>query len=111
VFAAPAAGAVRSPRPTARCSGDLKRLVEPATMGDPMRPLTWVSKSREKLACELNASGHDVSPNTVGRLLVDALDYCRQVNRGWRMLGLLKGTALTFFFFPYAMRLKTCPAG
>ena len=30
--------------------GDLKRLVEPATMGDPMRPLTWVSKSREKLA-------------------------------------------------------------
>src|ERR1019366_1742459 len=61
--------------------GDLKRLVEPATMGDPMRPLTWVSKSREKLACELNASGHDVSPNTVGRLLVDALEYSRQVNR------------------------------
>src|SRR5450759_1527158 len=54
---------------------DLKRLVEPATMGDPMRPLTWVSKSREKLACELNASGHDVSPNTIGRLLVDELKY------------------------------------
>ena len=52
--------------------GDLKRLVEPATMGDPMRPLTWVSKSWEKLACELNASGHDVSPNTV---LVDELEY------------------------------------
>jgi hypothetical protein len=61
--------------------GNLKRLVEPATMGDPMRPLTWVSKSREKLACELNACGHDVSPNTVGRLLVDELDYSRQVNR------------------------------
>src|SRR6266446_3834242 len=61
--------------------GDLTRLVEPATMGDPMRPLTWVSKSREKLACELNACGHDVSPNTVGRLLVDELDYSRQVNR------------------------------
>jgi hypothetical protein len=28
----------------------LKRLVEPATLGDPMRPLIWVSKSREKLA-------------------------------------------------------------
>ena len=27
---------------------DLKRLVEPATMGDPMRALMWVSKSREK---------------------------------------------------------------
>jgi Rhodopirellula transposase DDE domain len=50
-------------------------------MGDPMRPLTWVSKSREKLACELNASGHDVSPNTIGRLLVDELEYSRQVNR------------------------------
>ena len=61
--------------------GDLTRLVEPATMGDPMRPLTWVSKSREKLACELNACGHDVSPNTVGRLLVDELAYSRQVNR------------------------------
>src|SRR5882724_9669395 len=27
---------------------DLKRLVEPETMGDPMRPLLWVSKSHEK---------------------------------------------------------------
>src|SRR5271167_5160268 len=54
---------------------DLRRLVEPATMGDPMRPLMWVSKSREKLAAELNARGHDVSPNTVGRLLVDELKY------------------------------------
>src|SRR6202140_4534678 len=61
--------------------GALKRLVEPATMGDPMRPLTWVSKSLEKLACALNACGHDVSPNTVGRLLVDELEYSRQVNR------------------------------
>ena len=60
---------------------DLKRLVEPATMGDPMRPLMWNSKSHEKLARELNAGGHDVSPNTVGRLLVDELEYSRQVNR------------------------------
>ena len=28
----------------------LKRLVDPATLGDPMRPLIWVSKSMEKLA-------------------------------------------------------------
>ena len=60
---------------------DLKRLVEPATMGDPMRPLLWNSKSHEKLARELNACGHDISPNTVGRLLVDELEYSRQVNR------------------------------
>src|SRR6516225_11210904 len=41
---------------------DLKHLVEPVTMGDPMRPLMWVSKSQEKLADELVALGHDVSP-------------------------------------------------
>ena len=40
---------------------DLKHLVEPVTMGDPMRPLMWVSKSQEKLADELVALGHDVS--------------------------------------------------
>ena len=60
---------------------DLKRLVEPATMGDPMRPLMWNSKSHEKLTKELKVCGHDVSPNTVGRLLVDELEYSRQVNR------------------------------
>ena len=60
---------------------DLKRLVEPATMGDPMRPLLWNSKSHAKLARELVACGHDVSPNTVSRLLVDELEYSRQVNR------------------------------
>ena len=31
----------------------LKRLVEPAMLGDPMRPLIWVSKSMEKLAATL----------------------------------------------------------
>ena len=46
-----------------------------------MRPLMWVSKSQEKLADELVALGHDVSPNTVGRLLVDELAYSGQVNR------------------------------
>src|SRR5271154_487887 len=29
---------------------DLERLLEPATMGDPMRALRWVSKSHDKLA-------------------------------------------------------------
>jgi hypothetical protein len=34
---------------------DLKRLVEPVTLGDPMRPLLWVSKSLDKLASALAA--------------------------------------------------------
>src|SRR3954451_8088715 len=59
----------------------LRRLVEPATMGDPMRPLMWVSKSHAKLADELCAMGHPISPNTVGKLLREELGYCRQTNR------------------------------
>jgi hypothetical protein len=60
---------------------DLRRLVEPATLGDPMRPLLWVSKSHAKLAAALVGMGHEVSPNTVGKLLREALGYSRQANR------------------------------
>lgn len=60
---------------------DLRRLVEPVTMGDPMRPLKWVSKSPAKLAAALRKSGHEVSPNTVSKLLETKLEYSRQVNR------------------------------
>ncbi len=60
---------------------DLQRLAEPATMGDPMRPLKWVSKSPAKLAAALNESGHEVSANTVVKLLEEKLEYSRQVNR------------------------------
>src|SRR3954470_7360147 len=42
---------------------DLRCLVEPATLGDPMRPLLWVSKSHAKLADALRAMGHPISPN------------------------------------------------
>ena len=60
---------------------DLRRLVEPATLGDPMRPLLWVSKSHAKLAAELAAMGHAISPNSVAKLLVEELEYSRQANR------------------------------
>ncbi len=59
---------------------DLRRLVEPATMGDPTRPLLWVSKSWVKLATALQAMGHKVSANTVGKLLPH-LGFTRHVNR------------------------------
>ena len=59
---------------------DLGRLVEPATLGDPERPLLWVSKSRDKLAAALEDMGHEVSPNTVGKLL-GKLGFSRQSNR------------------------------
>jgi hypothetical protein len=60
---------------------DLQRLSEPATMGDPVRPLKWVSKSPAKLACALRESGHEVSANTVAKLLGTKLEYSRQFNR------------------------------
>jgi hypothetical protein len=60
---------------------DLGKLVEPATMGDPMRPLCWVSKSHQKLADALIALGYTISAKTVGKLLCDALGFRRQVNR------------------------------
>ena len=49
--------------------GDLERLLEAATMGDPMRPLRWVSKSHEKLATALRGMGHKVSASTIPKLL------------------------------------------
>ena len=59
---------------------ELKRLVEPATLGDPMRPLIWVSKSMDKLADTLTKLGHPVSADTVARELVK-LGFSRQHNR------------------------------
>ena len=58
----------------------LKRLVEPATLGDPMRPLIWVSKSMDKLAATLTEMGHPISADTVASELVK-LGFSRQHNR------------------------------
>jgi hypothetical protein len=44
---------------------DLRRLLEPATMGDPMRPLLWVSKSHAKLADALRAMGHKIGKSSI----------------------------------------------
>ena len=60
---------------------DLRQLVEPATLGSPVQPLTWVSKSRAKLAQALAAMGHAISANTVGALLATELGFSRQYNR------------------------------
>src|ERR1700757_1854586 len=58
----------------------LKRLIEPATLGDPMRPLIWVSKSMEKLAAALTEMGHPISADTVRKELVK-LGFSPQSNR------------------------------
>jgi Rhodopirellula transposase DDE domain len=58
----------------------LKRLVEPATLGDPTRPLIWVSKSLAKLAAALTEMGHPVCAETVRKELMK-LGFSRQFNR------------------------------
>jgi hypothetical protein len=59
---------------------DLAKLLEPATVGDPMRPLLWVSKSQVKLADALRGMGHAVSASSIGTL-IEVLGYRRQSNR------------------------------
>jgi len=59
---------------------NLRQLLEPATMGDPMRPLLWVSKSHAKLAEALCAMGHKIKKSSIPKLL-GMLKYRRQVNR------------------------------
>jgi hypothetical protein len=59
---------------------ELKRLVEPATLGDTMRRLIWVSKSMDKLAPALTAAGHTIRADTVKKGLVK-VGSSRQFNR------------------------------
>src|ERR1700753_215772 len=49
-------------------------------LGDPMRPLLWVSKSHAKLAQALRERGHRVSASRIPQWL-DRLGYRRQVKR------------------------------
>jgi hypothetical protein len=76
----PGAGRPRLTASDRSLLGDLKRLVDPATRGDPMSPLLWTCKSTRHLAQALGSLGHDVSHQTVARLLTD-LGYSLQANR------------------------------
>ena len=60
---------------------NLNALLEPVTAGAPDdSPLRWTSKSVRKLAVELQALGHSVSPGLVNGLLHE-LGYTLQANR------------------------------
>ena len=47
----------------------VKDLVAPHTLGDPMNPLLWTSKSTRKLEQELKSQGFIISYNVVNRIL------------------------------------------
>ena len=76
----PGAGRPRLAQRDPRLLEDLQCLLEPVTRGDPESPLLWTSKSTRHLAEELVARGHQVSHDTVGRLL-DEIGYSLQANR------------------------------
>ena len=50
----------------------LEALVGDAVRGDPESPLTWTTRSAERLAGELTAAGHPCSDSTVWRMLKQA---------------------------------------
>jgi len=62
---------------------DLQQLVDPATRGDPESLLRWTSKSLGNLAGALGEMGHQVSDQTVGKLL-RGLGFRLQANRKTR---------------------------
>ena len=62
---------------------DLEALVNPSTRGDPQSPLLWTCKSTRNLAEALIGQGHQISHQTVARLL-RAMGYNLQVNRKTR---------------------------
>jgi transposase len=76
----PGAGRPRLTECNPRRLDDLHALLEPATRGDPEAPLLWISKSTRNLADELVELGHEVSHDTVGRLL-EEIGYSLQANR------------------------------
>jgi hypothetical protein len=64
--------------PTLR--GDLERLVDPVTRGDPESALRWTCKSTRQLAAALLDQGHVVGRQKVADLLAE-LGYSLQANR------------------------------
>lgn len=58
----------------------IENIVSPHTMGDPMNPLIWTSKSIRKIAAELLILGFTVCHEVVRQCLIE-LGYSLQVNK------------------------------
>jgi hypothetical protein len=59
----------------------IEEIVDPATRGDPMRPLRWTSKSLDKIGEELKQQGFQVSTPTISKILREELDFSLQAQR------------------------------
>lgn len=58
----------------------LERIVNPHTLGDPMKPLLWTSKSLRKIQSELKSQNFDVGHVTIGEIL-KSKNYSLQGNK------------------------------
>jgi len=58
----------------------LELIVNPHTLGDPMNPLLWTSKSLRKIQAELKKQNHNVGHVTIGEIL-KSKDYSLQGNK------------------------------
>jgi len=58
----------------------IENIVSPHTMGDPMKPLQWTSKSLRKISALAKEKGYNVSHKLLGQVLKD-LGYSLQSNR------------------------------
>ncbi len=76
----PGGGRKRAQQKDLTLVGDLEKLVESITRGDPESSLRWTCKSVRKLAEELEGMGHQVSYPVIAELLHE-LDYSLQGNR------------------------------
>lgn len=76
----PGGGRPRKTSEDPKLLGALEALMEPCTRGDPESTLRWSAKSLRVLARELVRKGHDVSYQTVRRLL-QRMGYSLQSNR------------------------------
>lgn len=55
--------------------GELTRILEETTAGDPMSALRWTNQSTQSIAEELTRRGHPVTDKTVARCLRE-MEYC-----------------------------------
>jgi len=76
----PGAGRPKATTRDPELRGDLDRLIEPTTRGDPQSPLRWTCKSVRQLAGALQEQGHTVSYQTVAELLHE-MGYSLQANQ------------------------------
>ena len=81
------AGRKRVEQVNPRILEDLAAIMKAATAGDPMTFLKWTNMSTRHLAEELQARGHAIEANTVGRLLQDELGFSLRANVKSRSAG------------------------